>query len=411
MSGRDELIELLCDAAEAEHMLCCQYLFAGVSLKTEGLTYEQQALVHDWGLLLFTIARQEMEHLGLVCNLLTAVGGAPHFTRPNFPQGPRYFPVPMALERFGEASLERFIRFERPTGAAPPDEPANELSIEALYDRIRTVIDALPEAELFIGPPNAQVDGNLLHVNWPQPGALGGIWDVTLFDITDRATAHRAIDLIIEQGEGSPGESEFTHYRWFCEILDQLRELKAADPAFDPARLVVSNPCLARHPDAGPGVHVIEDPDARAVLALLNGVYELLLLVLIRLYAYGDEDTNEITALAYALFPLMTQVMRPIAMLLTTLPAGAGPERAGPSFELGRALGFLPHRTSAFTLLEERLGALSEQALSLERIDARLGSIGRNLAIMRGKFTMVADGTYPPELLKPGVVRPYQGGS
>jgi hypothetical protein len=411
-------------------MLCCQYLFAGVSLKqdtSEGLSWEQQSAVHDWGLLLFTIARQEMEHLGLVCNLLTSVGAAPHFLRPNFPQGSQYFPVNMTLERFGESAIKRFICFERPRDVPPEDafchdeaslEPPSQSgpyairSIEGLYDRIAGMIDEIPlsDADLFIGPPNAQVDGNLLHVNWPRPGALGGIWDVTLFDITDRKTAHRAIDLIIEQGEGTPGHNEFTHYRWFRQILEEYRALKAADPGFDPARAVVDNPCLYRHADA-PGARLITDEKARKVLALFNDVYALLLLLLIRLYAYADEDQNEITALAYTLFPMMTQIMRPIALLLTELPADdpPGAERAGPGFEIDRTIHLLPHKESTFRFLFERLEQVSATALELgeEGISPRLTSIGENLNIMANKFQAVAAGTYPPPLLLPGLVRPY----
>jgi len=244
----------------------------------------------------------------------------------------------------------------------------------------------------------------------PRPGALGGIWDVTLFDIVDRTTAHQAIALIVEQGEGSPGDSEFTHYRWFCEMLEQYRALKHADPEFDPARPVVENPCLYVHDDA-PDARLVTHPVAREVLDLFNGVYELLLQLLIRLYAQTDEDTNEVTALAYALFPLMTQVMRPVGMLLTTLPADerGGPERAGPGFEITRAVHFLPHRESALALLDERFQSLSAQALALGRagVSPRLVTIGENLAIMAGKFAAVAAGTYPPPLLQPGVIRPY----
>jgi hypothetical protein len=41
VNTRDELIYLLTEAAELEHSLCCQYLFAALSLKrdvSEGLT-------------------------------------------------------------------------------------------------------------------------------------------------------------------------------------------------------------------------------------------------------------------------------------------------------------------------------------------------------------------------------------
>ncbi|MGH3003048.1 MAG: ferritin-like domain-containing protein [Gaiellaceae bacterium] len=433
---RDDLAHLLTQAAETEHMLCCQYLFAGVSLKqerSEGLTYEQQALVHDWGLLLFTIARQEMEHLGLVCNLLTAIGAAPHFVRPNFPQGSNYFPVRMSLEPLSEATIKRFVCFERPRDVAPKDAFCEEAaadgpassppalpeyvpyeirSIEDLYDRIAQVLRDIPlsDAELFIGPPNAQIDGSLLHVDWPRPGALGGIWDVTLFDIVDRKTAQQAIDLIIEQGEGTPGDSEFTHYRWFRQMLDEYRRLHAADPAFDPARKAVANPCLYPHDDA-PTARLITNPDARDVLDLFNGVYELLLLLLVRLYAYSDENQNQITALVYCLFPLMTQIMRPIAMLLTELPADdpPGAARAAPGFEVTRAVHHLPHVESTFQYLFERFEQLAAyaDALGARGIGARLPLIAENLDIMANKFRSIANGTYPPELLVPGLVRPY----
>jgi hypothetical protein len=435
---RDDLVHLLCQAAETEHMLCCQYLFAGVSLKQapdEGLTYEQQALVHDWGLLLFTIARQEMEHLGLVCNLLTSVGAAPHFVRPNFPQGSNYFPVRMSLEPLSEATIKRFVCFERPRDVAPKDAfcgeaeatdgapgappgpefvPFDIRSIEDLYDRIAETIRDIPlsDAELFIGPLNAQVDGNLLHVNWPRPGALGGIWDVTLFDITDRKTAQQAIDLIIEQGEGAPGDSEFTHYHWFRQMLDEYLRLREADPSFDPARSVVANPCLYRHDDA-PTAHPITNPVAREVLDLFNGVYELLLLLLVRLYGSSNEakSQNQVTALVYCLFPLMTQIMRPLAMLLTELPADdpPGEARAAPGFEITRAVHHLPHANSTFQYLFERFEQLSEYATALggRNVGARLPMIGENLGIMAQKFRSIAGGTYPPELLLPGLVRPY----
>ncbi len=121
---RDELIYLLTEAAELEHSLCCQYLFAAISLKrdvSEGLTWEQFNRVSDWAQALFMVARQEMEHLSLVCNMLTAIGGAPHFDRPNFPHRSKYFPLPFTLERFSEAAVCRFARYERPEHLPFPD--------------------------------------------------------------------------------------------------------------------------------------------------------------------------------------------------------------------------------------------------------------------------------------------------
>ena len=45
-----------------------------------------------WRKTLSGIAVEEMLHLALVSNLMAAIGAAPVFGRPNFPQRSRYFP-------------------------------------------------------------------------------------------------------------------------------------------------------------------------------------------------------------------------------------------------------------------------------------------------------------------------------
>src|SRR5215468_7172101 len=67
--------------------------------------------------------KQEMLHLALATNILTAVGAAPHFERPNFPILSRWYPegVQIALLPFGERALRHFIYLERPEGMALDD--------------------------------------------------------------------------------------------------------------------------------------------------------------------------------------------------------------------------------------------------------------------------------------------------
>jgi DUF917 family protein len=437
-SQRDKLIHLLSEASELEHLICCQYLYAAFSLKqseAEGLDWQEAMHTRDWAQLLLLVARQEMEHLGLASNLLTSIGGAPHFSRPNFPQTRKYAELPFRLVPFSEEMLQRFICLERPDNApwseacgpfdpklaararargGPEFSGEPEESLAALYDHIRRLIANFSgtDAELFIGPPNAEIDGNILHVNFPRPGALGGIWDVTLFDIADRQTAFRAIDLIVSQGEGGPGNEEYTHYRWFRQMLDEYRSALERNPKFGPARPLVSNPALFRHPDAGGEETLITNPAARDALDLFNGAYEALLLLLYRLYGHPDLDANQVTALAYTMFPMMTQIVRPLAEILTSLPAFdyPSPMRAGPSFELTGAISLLPHKDSATRLLAEKLSALSTYAKELGArgdLPARLTSIGANLFIMANKFESIANGTYPPDLLIPGVEHFY----
>src|SRR3712207_7075976 len=53
---------------------------------SENVTWPQVELIRGWERHVLRVAREEMAHLGTVSNLLTAIGGAPQFRRPNFPQ-------------------------------------------------------------------------------------------------------------------------------------------------------------------------------------------------------------------------------------------------------------------------------------------------------------------------------------
>src|SRR6516225_8047475 len=104
-----------------EHLIMCQYLYASFSLKTgpdEGLTAEQADAVARWHKVLAGIAVEEMLHLALVANVMSAIGAAPTLMRPNFPRPSEYLPagVQFALLPFGDASLTHFLYLERPEG-------------------------------------------------------------------------------------------------------------------------------------------------------------------------------------------------------------------------------------------------------------------------------------------------------
>src|SRR5215467_14438646 len=107
VAHREDIWWLLSEAAQLEHMIMCQYLFAEFSLKegtSEGLSDEQAQAVSRWRPTLYENAVEEMLHLALVANLMTSIGAAPTFGRPNFPQRSGYFPSPIQLDLlpFGE---------------------------------------------------------------------------------------------------------------------------------------------------------------------------------------------------------------------------------------------------------------------------------------------------------------------
>src|SRR5919197_3774305 len=128
IEDREELIFMLCEASELEHMIMCEYLFAAFSLKrdmNEGLTAAQAKAVTRWERIITGVATQEMLHLALASNLLTAIGAGPHLNRPNLPQRARYYPpgVQLSLLPFSEQALQHFIYLERPEGMALADAP------------------------------------------------------------------------------------------------------------------------------------------------------------------------------------------------------------------------------------------------------------------------------------------------
>ena len=121
VAHREDVWWLLSEAAQLEHMIMCQYLFAEFSLKQgtdEGLTAEQAEVVDRWRETLHSIAVEEMLHLALVANLSTAIGAAPTFGRPNFPQRSGYFPSPIQLDLqpFGEQALQHSCISSGPRG-------------------------------------------------------------------------------------------------------------------------------------------------------------------------------------------------------------------------------------------------------------------------------------------------------
>src|SRR5262245_39408065 len=118
---REALIYMLCQAAEVEHGIMCQYLFAAFSLRQradEGLAPNELEAVTRWRRAIAHVATEEMLHLALVQNVLSAIGAAPHLTRPNLPAPARHYPagVNLALVPFGEPALQHFMFLERPEG-------------------------------------------------------------------------------------------------------------------------------------------------------------------------------------------------------------------------------------------------------------------------------------------------------
>ncbi len=382
LQHREALIWTLGKAAALEQLVMCQYLYAAFSIKDredEGLTPTQLDATRRWRRELSHIAEQEMLHLALVQNLLTAVGAGSAFERPNFPLPPHAYPAGIKLELlpFSETSLRHLIYLERPEGldmadqdalaavqqAAPlPRAAEDEIgprlqdfeTIGTLYRAIELGFDRLAERlgeeRLFLGPRSAQA----VVGHFPLPN---------LAAVTDLASAHAAIDTIVEQGEGARGAWREAHFGRLVTVLDEFFDLRDTDPTFEPARPVLAA-CVREREDGVP-VPIISDPFTSRCVDLLNAVYEVVLQLLARYFAHTDETEDHLDVLAEVSVGLMKTVIKPLGGLVTRLLVG--PEHpgatAGPTFELFYGVDYLlPHRDAAWAVMEERMRVLAELA-------------------------------------------------
>jgi hypothetical protein len=319
-------------------------------------------------------------HWAVVQNLLTAVGSAPFVSRPHMPHQARGYPagVQFRLLPFGEAALRHFVYLERPEGlegadaagfepAGPPLPPMSPeevvprgqdfATVGHLYRSVEKglahLAGRLGEDRLFIGPAFQQADETAF--GWPD-----------LSPITDLAGANRALERIVEQGEGATGDWASAHYGRFLAMFDEYLAMRAEDPGFEPA-----------HPVVGAGRRAVEgiEPDVYITDAvtggcsdLFNAVYELLLQMIARYFAFGHETPEQRRILANAAVGLMFRAIKPLGLLLARLPVG--PEHpaatAGANFQLPyRASFLLPHVRSAWFRFAERLDELAGYAAGL----------------------------------------------
>jgi Ferritin-like len=119
---REELVYLLGEASEIEHGLLCEYLYAQLSLKRgvgEGVSPEQLARIQHWELTMIDVIKQEMLHLALATNLLTAVGGCATLRAPQLPH-------PLALVSGGRPDRAHPLRRARATPLHVPGTPRRD---------------------------------------------------------------------------------------------------------------------------------------------------------------------------------------------------------------------------------------------------------------------------------------------
>ncbi|HEX3758446.1 MAG TPA: ferritin-like domain-containing protein [Kofleriaceae bacterium] len=372
---RESLAYALSEAAELEHGLMCCYLYTAFSLgrraeRRHGA--EHAAAIARWRTEITDIARDEMIHLALVSNLLNAIGAAPHFQRPNLPVASGYHPagIVVSLAPFCLPTIQHFVYLERPEdvveregdgfarraytriGHAGRLVPSSQdyATQGDLYRWIRDgfahLIEIHGEARVLCGDPRLQVTSAELGL----PGITA---------VTDLASAERALDTIVTQGEGAPRCPGHSHYSRFLAIRRELQAVLADDPGFAPAAGVAYNPVM--RPPANPdGLVWVDAEPAASVLDIGNAIYAFTLRSLGVLYSpVGIAD--EPRALALEAVGAGMRGLTPIGELLTELPARSSDPavRAGLSFAMSRSLHPLPEPGAALRALYEGISSVA----------------------------------------------------
>src|SRR5712691_8044118 len=94
---RQYAILLLYIAAEIEHVLMIEYLYAGFSLGGPSVPVKRRREVTQWQEIILGIAKEEMGHLMTVQNLLRCLGGPLNLDREDYPWDYEFYPFPFQL--------------------------------------------------------------------------------------------------------------------------------------------------------------------------------------------------------------------------------------------------------------------------------------------------------------------------
>ena len=260
-------------AIEIEHATLPPYMCALYSIRDDQ-NAEAAEVVHS-------VFMEEMLHLTLAANLLNAVGGRPRLESPNLlPAHPATLPhsdgsVVVAVQPFSPPAVAAFMAIERPGEPAGPPEDDRFETIGQFYAAIAQALETLAveigEDALFSGDPARQVTGTAYY------GGAGGI-----IAVTDLASARRAPEEIVEQGEGldhgsiwdgersmfHPDRDEVGHYFRFLELRDGRRHAPGDTPRSGPTGEPLDVDWDAVHPMRPNPRRADHNPGSPARLAL-----------------------------------------------------------------------------------------------------------------------------------------------
>lgn len=393
LAPRDAAVFLLNIAAEVEHALMVQYLFAAYSLKTPSQFSGARAeLVREWRSLIAMVAREEMGHLVTVQNLLLSLGAPLSLSRDEFPLDTGFYPFAFRLEPLSKNSAAKYAFAEMPPIAAAQriasvtateiaditkradedntGQPVNRVGM--LYERLQTVIQSLPKNEFSA----SSVSHQARFEEWGL-----GKHDILILSVGQQSDALEALSKIAEQGEGplttGAAASPTSHFQRFLSIY----RLFPDDNSWQPAYPIIEDPNVRSSVIGVANPGQITQPEARLWAQLLNARYRRLLITLrhaleIEAAVQTGLDTTPRGLLMSWAFSEMYH-LRSIAGFLVTLPAtdaSRAKRVAGPPFEMPSSISLPSLEPDRWRLQISMLQSAEMIVTSLTKLPATRGA-------------------------------------
>ncbi len=330
-----ELIRLLREAAEIEHALMIQYLYAASSVKPEfeSIIGHGDPNAND----LIGVAIQEMQHLGQVNKFLVALGAAPNLVRQDFPYEADIYPFELNLEPLSWRSLAKYTYTEASADAVERSK-ANTTAELAFLDQL----------------------GGALGEN-ARPNHVGSLYE-TVIRVTEELSASadkwrlelrpwiKVLDDIRRQGEED-------HFKFFKALFMGTHEgfngranlwrLPPEHPEYPVLRLPVNPSAYVGHKNQ------IQEPLALSIAWLGNLHYWISLLMLDFGYREESADYRDLARMH------MSGPLWSILLHLPKLGAGMPFDPLGAGYSPGRnpesALLFIRHMLDEADRLERQL--------------------------------------------------------
>jgi hypothetical protein len=383
-SWLDYTTMLLHVAAEIEHSLMVQYLFAAYSMGGPQVPDAQRAKVREWQETILGIAKEEMGHLVTVLNLLKVLGAPLNLDREDFPWGSDFYPFDFNLQRFTLPSLAKYVCAESPPewSGDEADQIKQLAALEAGQDvnevgsLYRRLLDILSNKEWI---PDLAFQGATLpyQASWDEWGRgyrrgdrgqeSGNVPairtpDLLIIQVWSRDTALSALRQIGAQGEAiEEASDERSHFSRFLGIYREMSTLDLAEQDLV-ARPVANNPTTSHllneeelqtlraafHAPPERESWEITDPEALSWGHLFNVRYRMLLVNIANAFRLAGplDNSDSTTARGGVINRTFAEMynLRAIAGIMVQLPLDPEIHQlAGPPFEMPYTLDLPEH--------------------------------------------------------------------